>query len=146
MGHNYWACALEPGNHNYWAPVSQLLNSVPLSLLAPQQKKPLQVSLRTALKRSPCSPQPETSPHSDKGPVRPIIIIKKMTELKKTKLQLHTSTLPSVTDKSSRQKASENRGGWRPSTDQTDIYITFHTTMAVLHSLLNYPQNTRKPN
>ena len=24
-GHNYWACALEPGNHNYWALVPQLL-------------------------------------------------------------------------------------------------------------------------
>ena len=23
--HNFWACALEPANHNYWAHVSQLL-------------------------------------------------------------------------------------------------------------------------
>ena len=25
MCHNYWACALEPGSHNYWAQMSQLL-------------------------------------------------------------------------------------------------------------------------
>ena len=28
--HNYWACALEPASHNYWAHVPQLLKPVHL--------------------------------------------------------------------------------------------------------------------
>ena len=127
-------------------PLSPCVATTELSALEPTcsaTEEATAISLHTALKSSPCSLQLERSPHSDKGPVQPK---KQKTELKKTKLQLQTSTLHSVTDKSSRQKASENRGGRRPSTDQTDIYITFHTTMAVLHSLLNYPQNTRKTN
>ena len=47
--HNYWACALEPGSHNYWAREPQLLSlrattteaRVPRAR-APQQEKPLQ--------------------------------------------------------------------------------------------------------
>ena len=34
--HNYWACALEPENHNYWAHVLPLLKP---RACAPQQEK-----------------------------------------------------------------------------------------------------------
>ena len=49
LHYNYWACALEPGSHNYWAHVPQLLSPrvatteahVPRAR-APQQEKPPQ--------------------------------------------------------------------------------------------------------
>ena len=43
--HNYWACALEPGNGNYWSPCT--------GAGAQQQEKPPQ--------REACAPQPEKS-------------------------------------------------------------------------------------
>ena len=49
--HNHWACALEPGSHNYWAPV-------PYTACAPQQKKPPQWEAYVPqLESSPYSPQ-----------------------------------------------------------------------------------------
>ena len=51
--HKYWACALEPGSHNYWSPCS------------------LEPVLRN--KRSPCSPKLEKSPSSNEDPAQPKI-------------------------------------------------------------------------
>ena len=53
VNHNYWACALEPGNRNYWVYVTQLLKPKHPRAHTPQQEKPLQAY---AL-------QPEFSPH-----------------------------------------------------------------------------------
>ena len=33
MPHNYWACAPEPGNHNNWAHVQELLKPTHLELI-----------------------------------------------------------------------------------------------------------------
>ena len=49
---SYWACALEPGSHNYWCP--RVLE------LQPQQAKPPQWEAR--------APQLEKSPHSKEDP------------------------------------------------------------------------------
>ena len=38
--HNYGACALELGSHNYWAHVLQLLKPAHLSAYALQEEKP----------------------------------------------------------------------------------------------------------
>ena len=38
--HNSWSCALETGNHNYWAHVLQLLKPVSPRVGASQQEKP----------------------------------------------------------------------------------------------------------
>lgn len=50
MSHNCWACALEPGNHNYWthkpqllSPRTILLKSLCLRACALQQRKPAAV-------------------------------------------------------------------------------------------------------
>ena len=40
MRHNYWACALEPGNCNYWAHMPQLLKTKRSRVHAPQREKP----------------------------------------------------------------------------------------------------------
>ena len=49
VGHNYWACALEPGNRNYWTwcPKACVL----------QQEKPLQ--------EEAWGPQLDSGPHSE---------------------------------------------------------------------------------
>ena len=40
--HNHWACALEPGNHNYWAHEPQLKKPMCPRACAKQHEKPLQ--------------------------------------------------------------------------------------------------------
>ena len=42
MRHNYSACALERGSHNYWAHPQQLLKPTSIEPSALQQKKPQQ--------------------------------------------------------------------------------------------------------
>ena len=66
MCHNYWACALEPTSHNYWAHEPQLLSPRATTTeadapraCAPQQEKPPQWEAHTAKKSNPCSPQLE---------------------------------------------------------------------------------------
>ena len=59
--HNYWACALEPGSHNYWAHVPQLLKLTYPWARALQQKKPEQWEAHALLEHSPCSQQLEKS-------------------------------------------------------------------------------------
>ena len=54
MHHSYWACALEPGNCNYWAYMPQLLKPICLRACAVRPEKPPQ--------REACTPQPEGSP------------------------------------------------------------------------------------
>ena len=56
---NYWACALEPGSHNYWARVPQLLKPACLEPVLHNKAKPPQWGPRTATKRSPRSLQLE---------------------------------------------------------------------------------------
>ena len=56
LSHNYQACALEPGSHNYWAHVLQLLKPVHPRARAPQQEKPPQWEVR--------APQLQNCPHS----------------------------------------------------------------------------------
>ena len=43
MHHKYWVCALEPGNHDYWAHTPQLLKPVCSKACALQQEKLLQL-------------------------------------------------------------------------------------------------------
>ena len=58
MHHTCWACALEPGSHDYWAQVP--------TARAPQQEKPLQGEA--------CAPQLEKHhTHSNKDPAQPEI-------------------------------------------------------------------------
>ena len=40
--YNYWACALEPGSHNYWSHLLQLLKPSCTRVSAPQREKPPQ--------------------------------------------------------------------------------------------------------
>ena len=54
--HNYWACALEPGSHNYGAHVPQLLKPTHPKACALQQEKPLKWEAQAL--------QLESSPHS----------------------------------------------------------------------------------
>ena len=50
VGHNYWACALEPRSCNYWAHSQQLLKPKCPGVLAWQQEKPLQWEAGAAMK------------------------------------------------------------------------------------------------
>ena len=59
--HNYWACALEPRNHKYWAHVPQLLKLRCPRVPALQQQKPSQWEACTLQKRSLHSLQLEKS-------------------------------------------------------------------------------------
>ena len=63
MCHNYGACALEPGSHNYWAHMLQLLKPVCPKAHALQQEKPPQWEA--------CVPQLEKSPSSNEDPAQP---------------------------------------------------------------------------
>ena len=64
--HDYWACALEPGNRNYWAHLLQLLKPEHPRACAPQQEKPVH-----QLESSPCLPQLEKSPCSNRDSAQP---------------------------------------------------------------------------
>ena len=76
MHHNYWACTLEPEDHNYGAHMPQLPNCMCSRAWAPQQEKPPQREATT--ERSPCITAREEaplatareSPHSNRDPVR----------------------------------------------------------------------------
>ena len=70
--HNYWACAPEPRNHNYWAYVLQLLKSVHPRAHASRARshhseKP------TNGNSSPHSLQLEKNLHSNEVPAQPEI-------------------------------------------------------------------------
>ena len=62
--YSYSTRALEPGNHNYWGQVLQLLKPVFSRAWARQQEKPLRWEA--------CTPQPESSP-----PLPPSLQLKK---------------------------------------------------------------------
>ena len=60
MCHSFWAYALEPGSHNCWAHVKQLLKPSCPRACALQQEKPLQWEAGAPqLESSPCSLQLE---------------------------------------------------------------------------------------
>ena len=66
VGHNYWACALEPGSCNYWVCAPRAC--------APQREKPLQLGAHTPqLESSPHLPQLEKSLHVNGDPAWPKI-------------------------------------------------------------------------
>ena len=54
---NYWACALEPASHNYWARVPQLLKPTRLEPVVCNKRNHPMGSPQTAMKSSPRSPQ-----------------------------------------------------------------------------------------
>ena len=67
--HNYWACALEPGNRNYGAHVPQLLKPKHPRARALQQEKPPQWEANTPqLESSPHFPQLEKKPVQQQRP------------------------------------------------------------------------------
>ena len=69
VDHSYWACALEPRNHNYWTYVLQLLKPKSLKAYALQQEKPPQWEVCTLqLGSSPCSLQLEKKPMQQQRP------------------------------------------------------------------------------
>ena len=63
--HNYWACALEPGNCSYWAQVPQLLKPACPRACTLQQKKPPHWEA--------CTTQLEKSLHNNQDPAQPKI-------------------------------------------------------------------------
>ena len=68
MYHNYWACALEPTNHNYSSPAPQPLEPMHPTSRAPQEEKPPQwEAWESQLESSPCSQQLQKSPHNNKN-------------------------------------------------------------------------------
>ena len=56
LSHDYWACALEPVNSNYWVPMPELLKLMHPRACVPQQEKPPWWAA--------CAPQLESSTHS----------------------------------------------------------------------------------
>ena len=65
MWYNCWACAPEPGGHNYWAHMLQLLKPVCPRARASQQEKPWQREGGTSqLESSPYLPQLEKTPRA----------------------------------------------------------------------------------
>ena len=71
---NYWACALEPGNHNYGAHVPELVQPLCPGAHALQQEKPPQwETLALQLESSLHSLKLEKSPHSSEDSAQPKI-------------------------------------------------------------------------
>ena len=69
---NYWACALEPGNCNYWVLASQVLRLMcPRACALQHKKSPQWEAHPLQLQSSPCSLQLEKNPCSNKEPVQP---------------------------------------------------------------------------
>ena len=66
VGHNNWACDLDPRNHNYWSPCA--LKPVLCNTRSHCSEKPVHCT-----ERSPCSPQLEKSPRSNEDPTPPQI-------------------------------------------------------------------------
>ena len=56
---SYWACALEPVSHNYWARTPQLLKPTHLEPVLHNEKPPAMRSPHIITKSSPCSRQLE---------------------------------------------------------------------------------------
>ena len=63
LHHNYWACALDHGSHNYWSPHP--------GAHAPQEKAPQREALSLQLDSSPSSLQLEKSLCSNEDPAEP---------------------------------------------------------------------------
>ena len=53
MGHSYWACALKPGNHNYWTYVSQLLKPHALEPMFHNRRSHCSEKLCTTIREQP---------------------------------------------------------------------------------------------
>ena len=71
---NYWACALEPGNHNYRALVPQLLKPAhSRGCILQQEKLPQWKACTQQLESSPHFPEWEKSLHSNKDTTQPKI-------------------------------------------------------------------------
>ena len=69
--HNYWACALEPGNLSYWGHVPQPLKPTHLRACAWQREKSLQwEALAPQLQSSHRSPQLEKACAETKTPAQ----------------------------------------------------------------------------
>ena len=62
--HNYWACALEPASHNYWAHTPQLLKCTRLEPLLCNKRSHRNEKPAHPTKSSPSSPQLEESPRA----------------------------------------------------------------------------------
>ena len=93
MHHNCWACAPEPGSHNYWALKLQLLKSE-----RPQQEKPPQwEAWERQLETGPSLQQLEKSPCSHKDSAQPKISKYKFF-LKSRQQSDLTSRLPCLTE------------------------------------------------
>ena len=75
MRQNFWACALEPASHNYWARVPQLLKPTRLEPVLRNKGNHGNGSPRTTTKSSPCSPQLKPT-HRNKVPMQPKINFK----------------------------------------------------------------------
>ena len=73
--HNiYWARALEPWSHNYWAHRPQLEKLPHPRACALQREKPQQEARARQLEDGPHLPQLEKNPSSSEDPARPKII------------------------------------------------------------------------
>ena len=71
MSHNYWDFALEPGSHNYWAHMLQLLKpECPRDVLH-KDKPPQWEAHALQLESNPCLLQLEKSPRRNKDPAQP---------------------------------------------------------------------------
>ena len=73
MHHNYQACAIDPGSHNYWAHMPQLLKPA-LPRASDLQREATAISLHTStsqLESSPHLPELEKRPCSNKYPAPP---------------------------------------------------------------------------
>ena len=70
MCHNYWACTLELGSHNCWAPMPQLLELPHPRAWALWKEKPPQWEAHAALRSSPHLTQLEKSPCSNEDPAQ----------------------------------------------------------------------------
>ena len=82
---NYWACALEPASHNYWAHVPQLLKPLHLEpVLCNKRSHPVR-SLCTTTKSSPDSLQLEKAHAQQRRPNTAPQKNKKKTEQPKNK-------------------------------------------------------------
>ena len=73
MQHKHWACALEPGSHNCWAHVLQLLTSLHPRAHALQQEKPQWEARTPQLERGPRLSQLEKSLCSNTDSAQPKI-------------------------------------------------------------------------
>ena len=64
MRHNYWACALEPGSHDSWAHVSQLLKPTCLGLVLSNKKSPQWEACTLRIESGPHFTTTRENPHA----------------------------------------------------------------------------------